>query len=107
MATITFIQRDGSPRVIAVPNGETAMRAAFDAGIRGINGDCGGSLACATCHVYVESGPVDALPPLEAAEDELLDGVASPRLANSRLSCQIVAAETLDGLVLRVPERQM
>ncbi len=107
MVAITYVQRDGSEQLVTATEGGSIMQAALDAGIRGIHADCGGSLACATCHVYVEGAAARALPAFDMIEDELLDGVASPRLANSRLSCQIVVDRSLDGLIVRVPERQM
>jgi len=100
------VLKDGSRRELALVPGQTVMQAAVDAGLPGIIGECGGSAMCATCHVYVEGGPVDALPALSDTEDGMLDATASERLVQSRLSCQIVATAALDGLVLRLPELQ-
>ena len=82
------------------------MRAAVMNGLDGILAECGGSLACGTCHVYVEPSQLARLPPPSAVEDEMLDMTASERRPNSRLSCQIVMSDALDGLVLHLPERQ-
>ena len=73
--------------------------------IPGIEGDCGGACACATCHVYVEGEWFGRLPPMEELERDMLDFAVEPR-ANSRLSCQIRIDESLDGLVVRIPARQ-
>lgn len=82
------------------------MRGAIDHNIRGIDAECGGCLSCATCHVYVEAKFVPLLAPPSADESDLLTGVAAERRSESRLSCQIEMTEALDGLVVRIPERQ-
>jgi 2Fe-2S ferredoxin len=81
------------------------METALANGIDGIIGECGGFAMCATCHVYVESLDT-ALPPIEEAENHMLESTAEVRRPNSRLSCQIISGSHLDGLVLRLPERQ-
>jgi 2Fe-2S ferredoxin len=75
--------------VLDVPDGDSVMEAATGAGVRGIDAICGGDMICSTCHVYVVDGPLDALPPISAEEDEALGFVNSPRADNSRLSCQL------------------
>lgn len=99
---VTWIEADGRSTTKAVPVGHTLMEVAQHHGIAGIAGECGGALACATCHVVVASapGPLDAVGPVE---DDMLDMVEPEREAHSRLSCQIVATEALDGLVLKIP----
>ncbi len=101
MARFIFLSDRGERWEIEAAPGTSAMRAAVTHGLEGIVAECGGALACATCHVYV-----DGLPPPGKDEDEMLDMTASPRRANSRLSCQIVMSDPLDGLVLRLPATQ-
>ena len=81
------------------------MRAAVDGGVDGIVGECGGNRMCATCHVYVDLDGI-AVSEISDDEDELLDFAASPRADNSRLSCQVVATDEMDGLVVVLPDRQ-
>jgi 2Fe-2S ferredoxin len=106
MPTIHFIHPDGSTESVKAESGNSAMRAALTHGLDGIVAECGGSAVCATCHVYVDAAWLAKLKPVGADEDELLDGTASERLPNSRLSCQIEMSNELDGLVLRLPARQ-
>jgi ferredoxin, 2Fe-2S len=86
--------------------GSSVMHLALQNAVGGIVAECGGNAMCATCHVYVESGPVDRLPEVGASEDEMLDCTASPRETNSRLSCQIPVTDALDGLTVRVADEQ-
>ena len=106
MPSITFIHSDGRSERVEVEPGASAMTSAISHGIDGILAECGGNAMCATCHVYVEDGWLSRLPVMEDTEDALLDGTAAERLPNSRLSCQIRMAPGLDGLVLRLPDRQ-
>jgi 2Fe-2S ferredoxin len=106
MPTITFIHPDGRAEPVEAEIGDSAMRAAIVRGIDGIVAECGGSLVCATCHVYVDDSWTGRVAAVGDDEDALLDGTASERQANSRLSCQIRITPELDGLVLRLPERQ-
>jgi 2Fe-2S ferredoxin len=106
MARFIFISATGERSEIEAPNGSTAMRAAVTQGVAGILGECGGSLACGTCHVYVEPSQLAALAPLLEDEDAVLETVAAARRPNSRLSCQIKMSEALDGLILRLPPNQ-
>jgi 2Fe-2S ferredoxin len=106
MARVTYIQPDGTERVVDVAAGTTVMEAAIDNGIEGIVAECGGACSCATCHVYVDPDWADKLPPLEPQEDGMLDCVLDRR-NTSRLSCQIVVGEQLDGLVVRVADEQI
>ena len=106
MPTIHYILKDGSSRSIDAKAGSSVMEVAVHNNVRGIDAECGGSCSCATCHVYVDDAFVTLLEPADDMENELLDGVASERLAGSRLSCQIFITPALDGLTVRVPETQ-
>ena len=107
MPTVTFIHADNRAESVEAAEGESAMLAALTHGIDGIVAECGGGAVCATCHVYVDAAWLDKLPPLDGDQDDLLEGVASERRPTSRLSCQIRITPELDGLVLRLPERQV
>src|SRR6202048_2800337 len=107
MPTITFIRPDNRSERIAAESGESAMLAATRPGLDGIVAECGGNAMCATCHVYVDDAWLARLPAMADEEDALLDGTAAERHPNSRLSCQIKLAAELDGLVLRLPDRQI
>src|SRR5271170_3091134 len=106
MSRFIFISGNGEGAEIEAAAGTSAMRAAVTNGLEGILAECGGSLACGTCHVYVEPSQLALLSPPNVAESEMLEMTASERRPNSRLSCQIVMSDTLDGLVLHLPERQ-
>ena len=106
MASVTYVEANGTEHVIDVADGENVMRGALDNGVEGIVGECGGGLACATCHCYVDDAWADKLPAPEQAELDMLDCTTSERRASSRLSCQIVMGPALDGLVVRLPEAQ-
>lgn len=105
MPTVTFIDPDGDAAQVDVRRGETVMRAARAAGIDGIVGECGGFMNCLTCHCYVTAGEGGLVPPPSAAEAELLDCLAE-RKANSRLTCQIVGEDGLEGAVFTLPSWQ-
>jgi 2Fe-2S ferredoxin len=107
MPAITFIHPDGRIERIEAAAGESAMQAATRHGLDGIVAECGGNAMCATCHVYVDAGWLGRLPAIGDDEDALLDGAAAERRADSRLSCQIRMSGELDGLVLRLPDRQI
>lgn len=106
MPNAIFILPDGERQTIEVANGTSFMRAAVDHGIHAIVGDCGGSAACATCHVYVQAPWLQHLPAPSETEDQLLEGTASPRLPYSRLSCQIKMTDGLNGIILEVAPEQ-
>ena len=106
MPTITFIHPDDRRESVNAEIGDSAMRVALAHGIDEIVAECGGNAVCATCHVYVDEAWLPKLDPVAADEDDLLDGTATKRLPNSRLSCQIKITPALDGLVLRLPQRQ-
>lgn len=107
MPVITFIHPDGKSERVETGDGESAMQAATRRGLDGILAECGGNAMCATCHVYVDEAWLARLPAVAEDEDALLDGTAAERLPNSRLSCQIMITPALEGLVLRLPERQV
>ena len=105
MAKVTYIQHDGSEHVIDVKTGLTVMEGAVKNNIPGIDADCGGACACATCHVYVKPEWLDKTGTKSAMEESMLD-FAEGVEANSRLSCQIKVTDALDGLVVTMPESQ-
>ena len=105
MAKITYIDFQGNSKSIEVENGLTVMEGAIQNNLPGIDADCGGSMACASCHVYVEEKWLDKLPKAEEAEIDMIDMAFEPK-NNSRLSCQIIVENDLDGLVVTTPEKQ-
>jgi 2Fe-2S ferredoxin len=107
MPKVTYVSPDGSEVEVQVDAGTSVMMAAVTNDVDGIVAECGGSLMCATCHVYVDEAFDDRLPPLSPDEDEMLEAAASERTERSRLSCQIVLTDELDGLVVRLPETQI
>jgi 2Fe-2S ferredoxin len=108
MPKVRIVNADGSSTAaVEVAHGESVMEAAMAAGIDGIVAECGGNAMCATCHVYVDPAWLDRLPPMLEFEDVMLDSTASPRLANSRLSCQLIIDEDCEGLTVQVPPTQI
>ncbi|MEF2545657.1 2Fe-2S iron-sulfur cluster-binding protein [Aurantimonas sp. E1-2-R+4] len=105
MTKITFLSPDGTRYDVDAPNGSTAMENAIKNDVPGIEAECGGACACATCHVYVDDAWTQKTGEPEAMEEDMLDFAYDVR-PNSRLSCQIKICDELDGLVLTVPERQ-
>ncbi len=105
MPKITFIQPDGSEQTVEAPLGWSVMEAAVKALVPGIDADCGGACACATCHVYVDPAWTGRLPAKAEMEETMLD-FAQAAAPNSRLSCQIRVTSELDGLIVRVPVAQ-
>ncbi len=106
MAKITYISHSGEEHVVDVATGGTVMRGAVDNNIHGIIGDCGGACSCATCHVYVDPEWFDKVGEVGPIEEILLEEVCDPQ-ENSRLGCQIEITDDLDGLVVRMPEKQV
>ena len=96
----------GEPIHLECKPGQSLMQAAIRANVEGIEAECGGSLTCATCHVYVREPWLDKLPRRSIDEDGMLDFAASPRRANSRLSCQIILDDSLEGLAVDIPPTQ-
>jgi 2Fe-2S ferredoxin len=105
MAHITYIGNDGQTYEVDAVNGSTVMENAIRNDVPGIVAECGGACACATCHVYVDEAWTDVVGRPEPMEEDMLDFASDVR-PNSRLSCQIRVRDELDGLVVRVPERQ-
>ena len=105
MPKITFIDSQANYKTIEVENGLTVMEGAIQNNIPGIDADCGGSMACATCHVYVEEKWLNKLIKAEEAEEDMIDMAFEPK-KNSRLSCQLIVTDELDGLVVTTPEKQ-
>jgi 2Fe-2S ferredoxin len=105
MPIVKFFEFNGSEHQVEVAVGTSVMRAAIDNGVPGIDGDCGGQCACATCHVFVDPAWLPQTGERTAIEEELLS-FASAAEPNSRLACQIKMTNALDGLVVRMPEGQ-
>ena len=106
MAKITYITHDDQNHTIDVENGLTVMEGAVQNDIPGIDADCGGGMACATCHVYINEDWLDKLPKKEDGEEDMLDMAYEPK-TNSRLSCQLIVNDDLDGLVVNIPSKQV
>ena len=107
MPIIIFIHPNNRSERIDASAGASVMQVATTHGVDEIVAECGGNAMCATCHVYVDEGWIARLAPMSEEEDELLNGVAAERLENSRLSCQIKITPEFDGLVVRLPDRQI
>ena len=105
MPKITYIEHNGKERTVEVPEGWTVMEGAVKNRVPGIDADCGGACACATCHVYVDPAWLPKLPPRQEMEEQMLD-FAQEVKPNSRLSCQIKVGRALEGLVVRTPKTQ-
>ena len=105
MAKITYIEHDGTEHAVEVKPGLSVMEGAIRNNVPGIDADCGGACACATCHVYVDEAWREATGSSSAREESMLD-FAEGVQENSRLSCQIRVTDALDGLVVRLPEDQ-
>ena len=106
MPRITYIDNSGKRRTVDVASGLSVMEGAIQNDIPGIDADCGGSMACATCHVYVEEKWLNKIPKAEEAEIDMIDMAYEPK-KNSRLSCQISVSDEIDGLVVNLPEKQV
>ena len=105
MPKITYIEHNGKSHTLDVENGLTVMEGAIQNNISGIDADCGGGCACATCHVYVDEKWFNKLPKKEATEEDMLDMAFEPK-KNSRLSCQLIVSDELDGLEVNIPSKQ-
>ena len=105
MPKINYITHDDKKYSIEVQNGLTVMEGAVQNDIPGIDADCGGGMACATCHVYVKEDWLDKLSKKEDGEEDMLDMAFEPKM-NSRLSCQLVVSNELDGLIVNIPSKQ-
>lgn len=106
MPDVHYIEDDGTEYSVDVESGTSVMQGAVDNGVTGIVADCGGGMACATCHVYVDAAWQDRVPEAGDMEREMLDCVAADRTPSSRLSCQIVVSDELNNLIVRIPDTQ-
>ena len=106
MPKITYIESNGNKKTIEVSNGLTVMEGAVQNNIPGIDADCGGGMACATCHVYVNDEWFNKIPKAEDGEQDMIDMAYEPK-KNSRLSCQLIVSDDLDGLTVHMPEKQV
>jgi len=105
MAKITFIEQNGTEHVVEADNGLSVMEIAVKNLVPGIDADCGGACACATCHVYVDEAWLEKTGKPQPMEESMLDFAHEPK-DNSRLSCQISVSDAIDGLVVKLPEFQ-
>ena len=105
MTKIKYIEHNGKSHTIDVANGLSVMEGAVQNDISGIDADCGGSMACATCHVYVKEEWFDKLPKKEDGEEDMIDMAYEPNKF-SRLSCQLTISDELEGLVVTLPTKQ-
>ncbi len=106
MPRVTYIDTAGKETTLDIDVGTSVMQAAVFNGVDGIVAECGGSCMCATCHVYVRDDQLAKLPPVGEDEEAMLEGTASERRPNSRLSCQLVVSAEMEGLVVYLPETQ-
>ena len=105
MPKITYIEHNGKTHTIDVAKGLSVMEGAIQNNIPGIDADCGGGMACATCHVYVKEEWFDKLPKKEDGEEDMIDMAYEPN-KYSRLSCQLTVSNDLEGLIVQLPEKQ-
>jgi len=105
MATLIFVDHEGNSKEIEAKNGETVMETAIKNSVPGIDADCGGACACATCHVYVDEAFMEKVGKPQDMEQSMLDFAENVQ-ENSRLSCQITVSDDLDGLKVTTPENQ-
>ena len=105
MPKINYTDKSGNTKSVEVETGLSVMEGALQNNIPGIDADCGGSMACATCHVYVEEKWLDKIPKAEEAEVDMIDMAFEPK-KNSRLSCQLIVSDELNGLTVTTPEKQ-
>ena len=105
MTKITYIENNQKTYAVDVSNGLSVMEGAVQNDIPGIDADCGGGMACATCHVYVKEDWFNKLPKKEDGEEDMLDMAFEPK-KNSRLSCQLIVSDELDGLTVNIPSKQ-
>ena len=105
MPKIIYVDSNGNSKTIDVANGLSVMEGAIQNNIPGIDADCGGGMACATCHVYVKEEWLNKLDKIEDAEQDMIDMAFEPK-KNSRLSCQLIVSDKLDGLIVTTPSKQ-
>ena len=105
MPKVTYIEYNGKEHEVEVEKGLSIMEGAVQNGVPGIDADCGGACACATCHVYVKEEWLNKIPKAEDAEVDMIDMAFEPK-KNSRLSCQLIVSDKLDGLIVTTPSKQ-
>jgi len=105
MPKITYKDKLGNSKTLEIDKGLSVMEGAIQNNVPGIDADCGGSMACATCHVYVEEKWLNKLPKPDEGEIDMIDMAFEPK-KNSRLSCQLIVTEEMDGLEVTTPEKQ-
>jgi 2Fe-2S ferredoxin len=107
MPKVTYVEYNGTEHQVDIPVGTSVMRGAVDNNVPGIDADCGGECACATCHVYVDAAWLDKIGlPVTGSQEASMLSFAAVAQPDSRLSCQITMTEELDGLLVRMPEGQ-
>lgn len=107
MPQVTYMSHDGTRQTLDIPVGENVMHGALYNGVEGIVGECGGALACATCHCYIDSAWTDRVGgPATQQEREMLESAVAEVTPASRLTCQVIVDERLDGLIVHMPDRQ-
>ena len=106
MVKVIYVEHDGTQEEVDVQEGWNLMQAAVSNGVEGIEGECGGSCCCATCHCYVDDTFIDKLDAMADNEDAMLGETVAERKKNSRLACQLKATAELDGIILHLPETQ-
>jgi len=106
MPKVIYIENNGTEHQVDLPLGATLMEGAVQNDIKGIVAECGGSCMCATCHIYVDEQFMGLLPEMEEEENEMLEGATAERMSNSRLGCQVRVSNKLDGIIVRIPEKQ-
>jgi 2Fe-2S ferredoxin len=106
MPVVTYVQHDGEERRIEMAAGESLMQGALSNGVQGIVGECGGGLACATCHCYIDEAWIDRVGEPSDVERQMLECVTAEMRPGSRLGCQVAVSDDLNGLVVRLPESQ-
>lgn len=107
MTKVTYRHSGGAETTVETDVPASLMHLAVTNDVPGIVGECGGNAMCATCHVYVAEGDLDRLPEMDEDEDEMLDGTAAPRTDRSRLGCQLVLGDLLDGITVEIPAAQL
>lgn len=106
MAKITYVEFSGKEHVLDIATGLSVMQGAINHNVRGIIAECGGACSCATCHVYVDASWTDRLEKKSEIEEAMIEAVCDPQ-PTSRLSCQIAVSAQLDGLIVRLPAKQV
>ena len=107
MPRITFIEPDGTEKTVESRVGQSLMELARDNDVRGIVAECNGGLSCATCHCYLPEAVADAIPAPAEMEQEMLEFAAAERRATSRLSCQVIVTDAMDGMRVELPDTQV